>query len=105
MTRFLSRMTSDPREACETYEYGEMELHEVIRQEYDKNSCVLSAGIVEGHPIDTLFLRLARDGEEPTNILLRPDEAQAIIWLLSGALWSHQMDEILSQQQGVPDVS
>lgn len=50
-----------------------------------------SAGIVEGHPIDTIYLKVQRELEEPTTILLRRDEALAIIHLLSGALWSESL--------------
>ena len=72
---------------------------EMARQPY--KNCVFSAGFVEGHPVDTLYVRLARDGDgEPTTILLRPDEAQAICWVLNGALWSDQMRR-LSAEEGV----
>jgi hypothetical protein len=59
---------------------------EVIRQEY--TNCVFSAGTVAGHPVDTLYLELERDGKVGTFLLLRPDEAAAIAWCMSGVLWS-----------------
>jgi len=65
---------------------------ELIRQEYKGNGCIVRAGLVTGHnkpPVDTMFLRLEKDGVEPTTILLRPDELQAIAWCASGAIWSH----------------
>lgn len=69
---------------------------EVIRQEYGGNNCVISAGFVSGDnkpPVDTMYLRLEKDGVDPTVLLLRPDEAQAISWIMSGAVWSHLMCE------------
>ncbi len=60
---------------------------EVIRQEYKGNNCVVSAGFVEGEnkpPVDVIYLRLSKDSVEPTTLLLRPDEAGAINWVLSG---------------------
>lgn len=67
---------------------------EVVRQEYAGNNCVFSAGFVEGDykpEVDTTYLRLEKDGVEPTTILLRPDEMQIIAWLASGVVWSHLM--------------
>lgn len=66
---------------------------ETGRQEYSGNNCVFSAGIVEGFemPCDTVYLRFERDGHTPITFHVRPDEAQAICWLLNGALWSERM--------------
>ena len=58
-------------------------------QEY--SDCVFSAGLSTNIDPDLLYLRLEREGEEPTTIFLRLDEATAILYCLSGALWSHQM--------------
>lgn len=64
------------------------------RQPY--RNCYFAAGSVEGHPHDTLYLRLSRDGEpEQTTLLLRPDEAMAVCWVLSGALWADKMNRDL----------
>lgn len=52
-------------------------------------NCKFSSGSVEGHPVDTLYLRWERNGEEPSTLLLRPDEMAAIAWCATGALWSH----------------
>ena len=49
-----------------------------------------SAGLVEGIDPDELYLRLER-GEGATTIFLRCDEALALLWVLSGALWSGEM--------------
>jgi len=41
--------------------------------------------------VDIIYLRLEKDSVEPTILLLRPDEAQAIVWVSSGVVWSHLM--------------
>ena len=69
---------------------------EIIRQEYTGNNCIIRAGFVEGEnkpSVDTIFLRLEKDGVDPTTLLLRPDEMQAIAWCANGVIWSHLMDE------------
>lgn len=63
-------------------------LIQLTRQEFEGNNAAFSAGAVEGHEVDTLYLKLEREGEEPITILLRADEAASLIWCLSGALWS-----------------
>ena len=71
---------------------------ETIRQEYAGNNCIISTGYVEGKnkpPVDTLYLRLEKDGVDPTTLLLRPDEMQSIAWVASGVVWSHLMNEKL----------
>lgn len=80
---------------CNWSENG-LKFTEIIRQEYGGNNCVIRAGFVEGDnkpEVDTIFLRLEKDGMEPTNIFLRPDEMQAIAWVASGVIWSHLMNE------------
>lgn len=67
---------------------------ELIKQEYTANNCRFSGGTVEGHPVDTLYLRLEKDGENKTEILLRRDEVAAIAWICSGLLWSSLIDEV-----------
>ena len=68
-----------------------MQYDEVLRQEYSGNNCIFSAGFVTGHEIDTMYIRLEKDGLEPEIILLRPDEMACIAWLASGVLWSNEM--------------
>ena len=65
-----------------------------IAQSQPYSNCVFSAGLVEGIPPDDYFLRLKRDEEEPTTLFLRKDEAMAILFCLSGALWSKEMIEM-----------
>lgn len=75
-----------------------IQYHETGRQEYAGNNCVFSAGFVEGAGVDTVYLRLEKDGEEPTEILLRPDEMAAIAWLASGVLWSELYNQEREKQ-------
>lgn len=79
----------------------EVTYHEAVRQPYANS--VFSSGSVEGHPVDTMYLRAERDtdGEDgPLMWLLRPDEAAAIIYCLSGALWSALMQGVGDQDFG-----
>ncbi|MCX6702822.1 MAG: hypothetical protein NTW60_03075 [Candidatus Wolfebacteria bacterium] len=65
---------------------------EVLRQEYAVNRCIFSAGFVEGDnkpAVDIIYVRLEKDGVEPTTLLLRPDEAQTLAWISAGVVWSH----------------
>ena len=62
------------------------------------SDCVFSAGLVKGIEPDTLYLQLARDGEERAlTLFLRPDEMLAITWICNGALWSQVMMEDLDE--------
>jgi hypothetical protein len=67
------------------------ELTPCCRQEY--SNCYFEAGLINGHPIETVYFRLQRNGEEPTTICLRTDELHAIVWVINGALWSKSMEE------------
>jgi hypothetical protein len=65
----------------------------VGRQEY--SNCYIESGTVKGHPTDTIYLKVCNDDmPEPSILLLRPDEAEAIIWVLSGVLWNQEMEKI-----------
>ena len=57
-------------------------------------NCEISAGLIEGLEPDTVYLRFDKDKIKPTTMFLRPDEALAVIYTLSGALWSQKMKEI-----------
>ena len=66
----------------------------MIRQEYTGNRCIISAGFVEGNnkpEVDVIYLKLEKDGVEPTVLLLRPDETQSLAWVVSGVMWSYLM--------------
>jgi len=56
--------------------------------------CTFSAGLVEDLPPENVYLKFegARVGE-PLTHYLRKDEAQAIIFVLSAALWALEMHE------------
>lgn len=70
------------------------ELTEVCKQEYAGNNCKISSGFVEGMGVDTVYLKLEKDGVEPTILLMRPDELQAIAWVCAGTLWSGEMSRL-----------
>lgn len=59
---------------------------EACRQPYE--NLHIAAGFVSGHAIDTMYLELHRDDTDFVFVLLRPDEAAAIAYVLSGALYS-----------------
>lgn len=65
---------------------------ELVKQEYA--NAEFSAGSVEGAGVDTVYLKVCRDGETDVFLLLRPDEAAAIVWTLSGAVWKHLEPEV-----------
>lgn len=76
------------------WEEDGLKFTEIVRQEYSGNDCIIRGGFVEGEDkplVDTIFLRLEKNGVEPTTLLLRPDEMQAIAWVASGTIWSHLM--------------
>lgn len=75
------------------YTDGELTYTEIIAQEYGGNDCKFSAGFVD-HPIDTIYLRLEKPGVEPTLLLIRPDEAAALAWCLSGVLYSLHLKDV-----------
>ena len=67
---------------------------EVISQEYA--NCKFSGGFIEGHPVDTIYLLLEKDGAVKTHLLLRPDEVAALAWVATGVLWSeHMKDDVI----------
>lgn len=64
-----------------------MKYLETLSQEFD-NGAVISAGFVEGHEHDSIYLDFQRPGEEGFTILLKPVEAAIIAWLMGGTLYS-----------------
>ncbi len=73
---------------------------ELIKQTYGDNNCKFSAGSVEGHPIDTVYLAWAKDGDDGGCLLLTPDELAAISWVANGAVWSHLLQVRLEADNG-----
>jgi len=72
------------------------EFTEMIRQAYA--NCCFSAGMVEGHPVDTLYLKFEKNGKE-TLYLLRPDECAAIAWCMTGVLWSDALAKLPQERE------
>jgi len=84
------------KERSEKKRGNSLQFTEIIKQEYSGNNCKISAGFVKGSnkpSVDTIYLKLEKDGEEPTLLFLRPDEALIISWVMSGVVWSHLMEE------------
>lgn len=82
----------------------EIVTHEVFTQEYSGNNCMFEFGIVEGHPVDTIYLKMSKDGVEPHTLLLRRDEAMIIVHGLSGALWSEEMARTFGEGVDVNEI-
>lgn len=74
-----------------------LEFTELIRQAY--TNCHFSAGMVEGDPVDTLYLKLSKAGRD-TLLLMRPDEFAAIAWCITGVLWSDALAKLPEESQG-----
>lgn len=77
----------------ESWTQDSLTFTELIRQVYGTNNCVFSAGAVEGHPVDTLYLAWGKDSDEGGMLLLTKDEMAAVGWCITGALWSALLDE------------
>lgn len=73
-------------------------LLEVMRQEYAGNGAVFSSGFIEGHPIDTMYIRFQRPNDDETCIALRPDEMAIVANLVTGVLWSWLVDHVMDGQ-------
>jgi hypothetical protein len=69
---------------------------EVIQQEYEDGK--IAAGFLENHPTDSVYLELNRN-EENIVLAMRPDEAAAVLWCLSGMLWSLEMIRLTTHEQ------
>ena len=67
-----------------------MKYKELISQPYQNSK--ISAGLTNDS-VDVVYLKLERDGEEPTIIHLRADEMLAILYCASGCLWSELLDQ------------
>lgn len=68
-------------------------------QEYE--DCMFSAGLVSGIEPDVAYLRIEGKGE-PLTLFLRTDEALAILHVLSGTLWSIEMEKFDAETLAVP---
>lgn len=62
---------------------------EIICQPY--TNFKVSGGLVTGIEPDTIYFMVGRNDQTPTIFFLRPDEAQAFAWVLTGTLWSHML--------------
>ncbi len=89
----MSEVLQPAEQSAQAYTF-----EETVSQPY--LDCKFSAGLLSGHPVDTLYLRLEREGEGALSILLRPDEAAALAYCLSGVLWSHEMGVLTKEIDG-----
>ena len=69
-----------------------LKYREVCRQPYQ--NCHISAGFVDGHPVDSMYVRLKRTHHDKTTILMRPDEMAALAWCILGTLWSKEIGDL-----------
>lgn len=90
----MQRVTNQSKGTVEWAQDGLL-YTELIEQTYGDNNCKFSAGAVEGHAIDTMYLAWSKDGDEGGCLLLTPDEIAAIGWVCSGAAWSHLLEQRL----------
>ncbi len=99
----LEPLTNKSANKKVTYEENGLTYTEIIKQEYGGNNCVISAGFVKGEnkpKVDTIYVRMEKDNVEPTILLLRPDEAQILVWVTSGVIWSHLMTLMCEEKGG-----
>ena len=73
-----------------TWTHEGLTFTEVASQPYE--NCEFSAGHIEGHPVDTIYIKWQRDGGGLLG--LRPDEAAALGYLLNAALWSALIENV-----------
>lgn len=88
----MKRVVNQSLYQDETWQEDGLTFTEVIKQEY--TDCAFSAGSVERHPVDTVYLRWGRDDEDGGLLLLRPDELAAIAYIAAGLLWSLELAEL-----------
>ena len=67
--------------------------HESAVLEYPPNKCYISAGLVQGHVADSVYIRLEKNNDPAQEIfiVLRPDELAALLAVGSGALREHML--------------
>jgi hypothetical protein len=74
-----------------TYEENGLRYTEIIKQKQEQH-CTISAGFVDGENRfegGTVYVKVEKENVLPVVLFLKPDEAQSVIWALSGVLWSY----------------
>jgi hypothetical protein len=67
---------------------------------HEHSNMRFEAGIATGHPTDTLYIKIEKpDDNYWTTILITPEEAISLIWVLTGAM---STDEIFNAEAGEP---
>jgi hypothetical protein len=67
---------------------SERVLTELLRQPYADGVKYVAAGVIDGDPVEKLYLEFGRE-DDPVRVELRADEAATIVWALGGCLYSH----------------
>lgn len=96
MSRVTNHSTTDVQ-----FTDGTLTYTEIVAQEYAFNDCKFSAGFVD-HPVDSIYLRLEKPGVDATLLLLRPDEAAALAWCLTGVLYSLHLQDVVDKTTSTP---
>ena len=80
-------------ERTKTWTIDGLTYHESADLYYPANECHFSAGRVEGHAADSIYIRLEKDNDPAHEIfiLLRPDELAALFAVGSWALRDHML--------------
>jgi hypothetical protein len=73
-------------EDAKSWTVGDFTFTDLITQPY--NNCVFAAGVVDGHPVDDVYIRWERNDGTGGMLMLRQDEMAAIAHLATGVLWS-----------------
>jgi hypothetical protein len=78
-----------------------LDLYEVDAQPY--KDARFSSGLIHDDGPDDIYLKFERDGEEPTIITLRQDEAVRIAALLANAVWSAMLHGKMTNEENQED--
>jgi hypothetical protein len=65
---------------------------ELTRQTYGGNGAYFATGVIEGDPVEQVYLQFGKDGKPDRMLMLTIDELAAIAWVASGTLWSWTLE-------------
>ena len=83
---------------------------EMVSKIYESNNAIISAGLIENHPYDTMYLKFSEkdddENEKGQIIFLRPDEMATVSLCASGALVClHSRDKGIKEREYFWDCS
>ena len=88
-----------------TWQIDGLTYYESAVEEYPLNRCYISAGLVEGHTADSVYIRLEKN-DDPDNevfVILRADELAALISVAGHALHDYLLSaDCPGTAQGLP---